>query len=56
MTTLTRDQLNLRLRNGDHLELRREATAVNLEFFARRLNNLMVQNGYKIERYSAELQ
>lgn len=32
-----------------------EPTAANFEFFARRLNNLMVQNRYKIERYSAEL-
>jgi hypothetical protein len=32
-----------------------EPTAANFEVFARRLKNLMVQNGYKIERYSAEL-
>ena len=32
-----------------------EPTAANFEVFARRLQILMVQNGYKIDRYSAEL-
>ena len=32
-----------------------EPTAANFEVFARRLHGVMVRNGYRIERYAAEL-